>query len=794
MVPGCPNCSAPLLRPPVCGACGIVLTGPQAQRLWELDQRLSSLDGERAALLTERPALLEALRAGPVGSPAPFAAPVSALEARPLQVQSTLLGLGALLLAVAGIVFAAVSYRSLGHVGQALVLLALTAVAAVAPLRLHARQLQASAEAVAVVALVLAVADVGLLRRAGLGSELDIRTYWAIATAVLAAGACGHRALVPLRCTRYAAVLLAQHPVLLLADSVSGSPSAYALVLTSLAGADLLAAATVLRPHPPRRGSGAGVAVGCAALLLLAATALGAADLADGDRLGALVLLTVAAVLAAASAARSGRVRGVLSAAPVLLVAVAAYGLVRPALESPQRPLVLVAVALLTLQITGLLPRAHRAGPAVGALLVVGAAVATQSGAVLEAVAAPLGWLAEPWSAANGTARQLVGPDMSWTGSAVTLAVLIGAGAAALAAGLVLDRLRAAAAPAAVLLGVAVVVLPLGLGASYPLALGLLSGSASAAVGAAWYRPRRSVELHWFALLVGVLVAAWAVADRGATLGMLPVLAALATVAALHARAAAGVAALLVGAEVAAVSAASGLAVDQVGATLLPVAAAALLVSCRVRRVPLEIAAGVLGLSAGCLAATDPGWLSWTLAADGLLALALAVRPDRRQVAVGGAMLLSASSWVRLWDADVTSPEPYVLPLAALALLLGHLRRRAQPATGSFAGYGPGLTLLLVPSLVASLASDWPLRAVLLLPAAALVVVVGASERLRAPLAIGGAVLAVDGLHLLAPYAAALPRWSLLALVGTVLVVLGATYEQRRQELARAQERFAGLA
>lgn len=100
---------------------------------------------------------------------------------------------------------------------------------------------------------------------------------------------------------------------------------------------------------------------------------------------------------------------------------------------------------------------------------------------------------------------------------------------------------------------------------------------------------------------------------------------------------------------------------------------------------------------------------------------------------------------------------------------------------------------MLVPSLLASLDDVTPLRAVLLLPAAALVVIMGVSERLRAPLVLGGGVLVVDGLHLLAPYAPAFPRWSLLALVGTVLVVLGATYEQRRQELARMRDRYAAL-
>jgi len=58
---------------------------------------------------------------------------------------------------------------------------------------------------------------------------------------------------------------------------------------------------------------------------------------------------------------------------------------------------------------------------------------------------------------------------------------------------------------------------------------------------------------------------------------------------------------------------------------------------------------------------------------------------------------------------------------------------------------------------------------------------------------IGGSVLAVDALHLLAPYASALPRWTLLAGAGTVLVVLGATYEQRLRDVTRLRERYDGL-
>jgi hypothetical protein len=193
------------------------------------------------------------------------------------------------------------------------------------------------------------------------------------------------------------------------------------------------------------------------------------------------------------------------------------------------------------------------------------------------------------------------------------------------------------------------------------------------------------------------------------------------------------------------------------------------------------------------LAVEDPGWLSWTLAVSGLLCVAVALRPDRRGVAVVGGLLLSASSWVRLADADVHAPEPYVAPLALAAVLLGYLRRRTQPGLSSFAAYGAGLTVALVPSLLKALDDPTPTRGLLLLVVAFGVVVAGVLEQLRAPLVIGGVVLAVDAVHLVAPYASALPRWMLLAVAGTVLVLLGATYEQRLRDMARLRERYDGL-
>ena len=792
----CPECSASLTTPPHCPACGLLLAGPDAGRLWELDGELHVLDRQRAHLVLERSMVLTRLRAAtsrPRAVPVPEPEPA---ESSPAQVQGTLLGLGALLLAVAGVVFAAVTYRTLGTTGRALVLLALTAAALVAPGRLRGRGLGDSAEALGAVALVLALLDAWSVRRAGFGAAVETPLYWAGATAVLAGLVAGYDALVPLRVTRLAAVLLAQAPLVLLLQALDLTLAQNALALGALAAADLAGGRLLAGRTRP---AGVRLATGCAAVALLLATAQSVASLADGDRAGALGLLAVAAVLAAGSAgSRTDRWRAVLTVPVVPLVAAAAYGLARLSIAGQLRPLVLLAVSLAGLTTATLLPTTRRPGPVAGALLVALVALAGQAVPVVHATAGPLAWAGAAWTRSLTTssdARAVIGPDLSWSGGLVTLVVLLGAAAAVAAAGALLDRLGEARLPAGLLLVPAGPVLPLAVGASYPVALGLGLLLAALAVGAARaaddrFRPALLASAAaWTAVTV-----AWSLADRDATLAVLAAAAALAVVGALQLPAAATVAALLVGAEVVAGCAAGGLSADRAGAALLPLAAVTLLASLLARRVPLEAAAGLLAATATLLAATDPGWLSWALAADGLLALAVALRPDRRHLAVAGALLLSSSSWVRLGQAHVRDPEPYVLPLAAFALLFGHLRRRAQPGTGSFAAYGSGLSLLLVPSLLAVFTDAVPLRALLLLPAAGLVVLAGVHERLRAPLVVGGGVLAVDALQLLAPYASALPRWSLLALVGTVLVVLGATYEQRRRDLDVLRSRYDALA
>lgn len=300
-----------------------------------------------------------------------------------------------------------------------------------------------------------------------------------------------------------------------------------------------------------------------------------------------------------------------------------------------------------------------------------------------------------------------------------------------------------------------------------------------------------------------LLATCWSLADRTATLVVLPVatllLAGCATrpLPAWAAGAATGLAGVASGGTVLAVAGARDLSVDQAGVLLLVVPAVLLVLSRPqlgvVRRSAAEAVAVLLAVVAVGLATADPGWLSWTLALTGLGVLAGAVASDRRMLAPVGALLLSTSSWVRLAEAGVDAPEPYVLPVAALALALGHLRFRSAPSTGSHAAYGPGLALLLVPSTLVALGEDGLARPLLLGVAALVVLLVGARTRLQAPLVYGAGALAVVALDLLAPYASAVPRWTALAGAGTLLVVVGATFEQRRREMLVLRDRYEAL-
>ncbi|ALU92835.1 hypothetical protein WQO_05410 [Streptomyces globisporus C-1027] len=240
-----------------------------------------------------------------------------------------------------------------------------------------------------------------------------------------------------------------------------------------------------------------------------------------------------------------------------------------------------------------------------------------------------------------------------------------------------------------------------------------------------------------------------------------------------------------------------GLAPHEAAPLMLLVPALTVLFGARLRRnpvaLPVELTGALGALVAVGLAVPDAPFLALVLALCGVLAAGAAVRPERRPVAgYLAAALFVLATWVRLAASEVSFPEAYTLPVTVPALVVGFLRRRKDPEASSWTAYGPGLAATLLPSLtVAWTDPDWQ-RPLLLGVAALVVTLLGARYRLQALLLLGGSVLALDGLHELAPYvvqvAGALPRWLPPALAGLLLLVVGATYEQRLRDARRLKE------
>jgi hypothetical protein len=349
---------------------------------------------------------------------------------------------------------------------------------------------------------------------------------------------------------------------------------------------------------------------------------------------------------------------------------------------------------------------------------------------------------------------------------------------------------------ASVLVWAAALVLPAALGISYWAGMSAqgLTIVAALAYIARSAEPRPVPFL--LALVSSVSLACLSLAAEGTTLGVLATLTVLFAAVSGRSRLAPVAALTYATALACAVGGSLGWQPQYIALLVLLVPVVAALLAARLAgsptRVPLEVTGAVAGLLAVGLAVPDPPMLALVLALCAVIAAGTAVREDRRPAGYAATALFVLAAWVRLACWGVGSVEAYTLPVTVPALLVGAVARRKDPLTSSWTAYGAGLSVTLVPSLLAAwIDPDWP-RPLLLGVAALVVTLVGARHRLRAPLVLGGGVLALDALHELAPYlvqmAGALPRWVPPALAGLVLLALGATYEQRIRDARRVRD------
>ena len=264
----CPDCRAALAASArACPRCGLGLVGPTAQRLWWIDAELVSLDLRRHTLSAERPEVLARLReetraAVPVATPSapttPAPSPVASAprpaaptrEVSRRSAQNVILGLGALLIGIAALVFAVWTWSDLGTGARATVLGLTTLTFTVVAVPLYRRGLRSTAEAFGVVAALLMCVDAlalwflsdGLTNGPG---------YTAAALAVIAALLALYPVLVPLRSPRVLMALLAQPvPVLLVVAQPDAHPAWWFTAVGATALADAIAVHVLGAPRP----------------------------------------------------------------------------------------------------------------------------------------------------------------------------------------------------------------------------------------------------------------------------------------------------------------------------------------------------------------------------------------------------------------------------------------------------------------------------------------------------------------------------------------------------------------
>ncbi|MCX5457313.1 SCO7613 C-terminal domain-containing membrane protein [Streptomyces sp. FT1] len=819
------------------------LPSSPAEELALLERELIWLNTRRVQLLRRRSWLKAALRAqsaggwqpphggqppqgapggwahAPAAHPAPAVPPGSATGGP--GAQHVLLILGGLLLAVAAIAFTLFSWGELGIAGRSVVLAGVTAGALGAPVLLLRRGLGATAESVGAVALLLTVLDAYALHAAVL-PEADGAGYAAFASGVLAAGWTAYGVGVGrLRLPLPAAVVAGQFPLVLGAWAAGGSALVigWALLVTA-AGSVVVAARGPGLAVRATAWSGAGV-TWAGGLLIGLGESVSASGPLDAAAPG--VLLLGAAAVALRAVWRAPQEMAVTGGVVAGLAAVAGVGGVLRT-EVPWSWAVVVylvcGAALAPVARIAVVPRPVRGGVLGAAAGVTGVAVLAVLPSAAATLLGPAAVLTGLWAGAPDGTRELAAGAGAWPDALSVPVVLLVAAVllGAVYASLVQEGREPAGWPGAAgagavgLVSAAVPVLLVSADVAYAAALVvdllLVAGLLAAAVAVRRVPAAAGGTALWCAVAVAAHAGLLALAAEPATYAVFGLLLVLFAVSAARSREAVARSLTLVLSVVCALVVASAagasleLGAPRTAVLVLVVPAAVVVLGLWVRTpavvVPLEAGAGFAALVALGLAVTDGAYLSLVLALCGVLAAATAVRPERR-LGAGylAAGLFATATWVRLVSAGVTHPEAYTLPVSVIACAVGLLRRRTDPEASSWTAYGPGLGVTLGPSLLALWSGPHWQRPLLLGAAALAVTVTGAVRRLQAPLLLGGGTLALVALHELAPHVAqvfdALPRWSVPALAGLLLLALGATYEQRLRDARRLREHLGRM-
>ncbi|HXH80771.1 SCO7613 C-terminal domain-containing membrane protein [Nocardioides sp.] len=758
----CPNCGTSLtVGTTTCGRCQIRLTGPEAVRLWEVDQQIGALSAERKVLIGALtgsggrpapdpwvPAPVAPTRSqlahsgpGPAPAPAPYAPKKS------VSGQQLLLGLGALLLLSAASFFLLVVWILVGVVGQALIMVMLTGVAVAGSVWATRRRLPAVAETAAIIATGFLYLDLSGAHARGLFGldSLSYADYWVGASVVGGALLVGWDLLVPRlregvalrRILTYrpaAAVLFAAAPWFVIASTLPErawlSAAMLVVALTNLA-CGLVALSVDEAPATPTPGPFAPDAqeattrrrLPLSALVLFASAALATLlyaltglvagydpFLPPAERYSAFALLMLVPVALTVVSTRVGsRLTARVDPAHTRKIPAAAVAWTAPVLGIPLMDAtypVLVAVSVLV------------------------AIVATclHLGLVRPATETGARWL-QALSVAAYVAQPLL---------LAVVSVLVLAEHVSLRIMISFDQLADTVQDPSVLWMVV------------PGALWALSST----VGAV---RRRSATWAFVAEVALLCTLVAALVETSAQTWMTVLLVAFAANVAL-----------------------ACVAVRRGSYALVAPAGA------RVQGDPfwagVDRTAVLFGAvyALGALASTfelSPGRQSLVLVTAGVLILVYAAAPARLPFAYLGSLAISAGTANLVREAGVETTEAYTAPLVLLLAAIGFVQWTRNKMLPTFLTMGPALAVAMGPSLLTSLGEGDELRLAAVTVAAIVILIVGLAQRWKAPVTAGGLVLIVVAITQGGPYVAYVPTWITLGAAGAALIAAGVAWE-----------------
>ncbi|MDQ3157332.1 MAG: hypothetical protein M3Q98_11490 [Actinomycetota bacterium] len=823
----CPSCGGAIAGEPRCPHCHFDLSSPASLRLWQTliqadsllaQARHDSVDARAGAQPDADPTVADPTVAAPggsaVGSPAPFPHPSPPSAATPgsprrWSTGSIILGLGALCLLVAALIFITVSWDVLGPTGRTLVLVVITAAIGAAAAWSTRARLRASAEAFWALFFGLFTIDFFAAREyelLGLDQFSDEQAALVFGVVIAIAGG--------------AVVLLSRRTLAVVVPSVATGLAVWTASFALAATLDwpffwcaiaALALAVVATGLAWRLSMTLVTWIGGTAAAVLYALAAGTAveeiadhpDLADltGNAHGLPMLVMIALTAAIGIAAPR------LAIPAAILITLGAGSLVfAPSEAAAEHEGGFLAASILAVVLAVTLVRGTHAWARGGRIA---------GGLILAALAiASMGWLANAVDAVGQSNDD--GFGTSWTTRLANTDALPGPGwlafvvfaaiAASVFAVLRWPEVRAHARPLSMLpaaiggLGVVVGVIAYEPPVILAALLVLAAGIGLLVMVRAYDSARKEWEI-WLgvALLVTVIPAGMVLTSKPvALLVWLAVAGTLATVARFFAPVWArlassfGAAALVIGAAAVAAELASwgdlGVRLAAAVVSIIALVVASFVLRRFPGRPAIEIAAG-LGIAVSLLSAADMGLgsqaLIWTVVGVSLVALGLFVN-DRDWLRYVGSAALGVAWVMRLVASDVDTVEAYTAPFAAVLLGAGLWAMRGNPQLRTLIALTPGLTLAFVPSIPQALADPTGPRALLLVVAGLVSLAVGIWRKWQMPFVFGSIVLALLVVWNVGPLANGLPRLIIFTAAGVILSGLGFTWEKRVQNAKSA--------